>query len=130
MRPNVRDVFELLATVKSRFPNVKIKFAGTEEAAVAHLGLTNHAPPKLIAFLQDSKLIVEVTGGKIFGPQPFLAFETKDNKFYHDNLDVLISKKRWSYIFDDQTITISNINRIGVTTAGKNGKFHTFKIIL
>ena len=127
MRPDIEAVCELLESTKSKYPDVKIKFAGAEEAAILHFDYSNKTPPKLNAKLHGNRLIVELLEGDIFGPQPYLAIETKDNKFYHDNFDFHIPNKSWSYIFDDQTITISSISRIGVAAAGKYGKFHTLK---
>jgi hypothetical protein len=128
MRPDVREVFELLTNVKSRFPNVKIKFAGAEEASIMHLGYMNKIPPKLNVNLNENRLIIELEDGEIFGPQPFLAIKNKNNAFFHDNLDVLVPKKKWAYIFDDQTLAISSVCTIGIGTAGLYGQYFTKNI--
>ena len=44
---------------------------------VLHKNLKNDVP----------NLKIETLQGKVFGPQPFLAIETKQGRFIHDNLD-------------------------------------------
>ena len=128
MRPDIEAVCELLESTKSKYPDVKIKFAGAEEAALLLLGHINQTPPELSLILHQNKLVVEVIKGEIFGPQPFFAIQTKKDEFFHDNLDVLIPQNKWTYVFDDQTLPLSNVRNIGIGTAGKYGRYFTTKI--
>jgi len=73
-------------------------------------------------------LTVSLNKGSIFGPQPFLAIETKLGQFYHDNLDFMEPGKSWSYVFDKQTIELCDIKQIGVGSAGRYGKFAIAKL--
>jgi hypothetical protein len=68
-------------------------------------------------------LSVKLEKGKIFGPQPFLAFKSVDGKFFHDNLDVQEQDRVWSYVFDEQTLPVAALLSIGVGAAGRYGKY-------
>ena len=130
MRPDVNRVQEMLGDIKSEFPDVLIKYSGAEEAAIALMKFESKPAPKLTLNLDGQRAIIEVVEGDIFGPQPFLAIKTKEGNYYHDNLDVIQSKKKWSYVFDDQTFELDNIAKIGVGTAGLFGKRSVAQIIL
>jgi hypothetical protein len=71
-----------------------------------------------------------VLTGEIFGPQPFLAIKTKEGHYYHDNFDVIEPRKKWAYVFDDQTLQINNIAKVAVGTAGRYGKSCVVKLDL
>jgi hypothetical protein len=119
----------MLRSVRSEFPDVSIRFSGAEEAAIALIGCEDIPPPKLAANLIDNILVVDVVEGEIFGPQPFLAVKTREGRYLHDNFDVIQPQKKWSYVFDDQTIKIGNVESIGVGTAGRFGRSCVVKII-
>ena len=122
MRPDVNKVRSMLYNIKIEFPDVLIKYAGAEEAAILLTNNSDKPEPKLSMKLVDNKMFVEVVEGEIFGPQPFLAIKTKEGHYYHDNLDIIEPKKQWTYVFDSQTLELANIDLIGVGTAGMYGK--------
>ena len=123
MRTDVLGVMGMLEQVRKDFPDVSIKFSGAEDAAIALLGYKEKPQLQLKLQLIDNRLIVAVMSGEVFGPQPFLAIKTRDGKYYHDNFDVLIPQKKWCYTFDEQTIKIDALERVGVGSAGKYGKY-------
>ena len=59
-------------------------------------------------------LKIETLQGKVFGPQPFLAIETKRGRFIHDNLDFSLDGKSWSYAFHADTLSINDVKNIGI----------------
>lgn len=122
MRSDVNFVRSMLREIKKEYPDVMLKYAGAEEAAISLMGYGEQLPPRLRLELINSKLMVEVIGGEIFGPQPFLAIKTNGGHYHHDNLDVIEPRRKWTYVFDDQTIPVSNVSRVGVGTAGRYGK--------
>jgi hypothetical protein len=128
MRPDINQVCTMLKSVKSEFPDVSIKYAGAEEAAISLMGYGNKPAPKLGIHLVGNRFIVEVLEGEIFGPQPFLAIKTKELQYFHDNLDVIEPQKKWTYVLDDQTVQIANVAQIGVGTAGRFGKSSVVKV--
>jgi len=68
-----------------------------------------------------AKFNVEVTNGALFGPQPWLAIKTKENKYLTDNFDIIIPNIHYSYTFDNQTINLSDIEAIAVASNDKYG---------
>jgi len=119
--PDVNYVRGILNEARVSFPDVLIKYSGAQEAAIGLMGYGGKKSPKLALSLSGNHLTVDVEEGEIFGPQPFLAIKTREGRYYHDNFDVIEPNKKWSYIFDNQTIEISNISKVGVGTAGKYG---------
>ena len=69
-----------------------------------------------------------MTQGEIFGHQPFLAIKTKNGSYFHDNLDTIEPKLKWSYTLDEQTIPLESISQIAAASAGKAGKFSICKL--
>ena len=122
IRPDVNLVRNMLSKVRGEFPDVLLKFCGAEEAASNLLGYNDQRPPVLGLEMINNRLIVKVLEGEIFGPQPFLAIKTKEGKYYHDNLDEIEPKSSWLYVFDEQTLTLDGLAKIGIGSAGKYGK--------
>ena len=123
MRPDVEIVRRLLAEVRPEFPDVALRFAGAEEAARAHLGVSDAQAPKLTMKLDSNRLDVQLEAGEIFGPQPFLALRTRDGRVFHDNFDFQVPGQYWTYTLDDHTIDAAALLRIGVGAAGRHGQF-------
>ena len=130
MRPDVIEVRNMINEIKKEFPDVLVKYSGAEEAAISLMNYVDKPKPKLSLNLIGNRIIVEVTEGEIFGPQPFLSIKTKEGNFYHDNFDTLEPKKRWTYVLDSQTLEVSSIESIGVGTAGRYGGTYVVKIDL
>jgi hypothetical protein len=59
----------------------------------------------------------------VFGPQPFFAIKTREGRYFHDNLDVIEPRQKWSYILDDQTIPLEQVLKLGVGSAGAYGGY-------
>ena len=57
----------------------------------------------------------------MFGPQPFLAIETRGRRFIHDNLDFDVGRRRWYYAFHGDTLPLDDVRRIGVAANDKFG---------
>jgi hypothetical protein len=128
IRPDVEYVRNLVSKTKSHFPNVNIKFSGAREAARSLIFKTEEYIKddlKLICYLEGSKFIVEVKYGELFGPQPYLAIKTHNNIYLHDNFDVMIPLKKFSYTLDFHTI---NLNEISVISAASSDKFGNFSV--
>jgi hypothetical protein len=123
IEPDIRYVQEILRKIKTDFPDVSIRYAGAEEAAIALHGLATSETIKLQANLFGNRLVVECIKGEVFGPQPFLAIKSTTGKYFHDNLDVCVANKKWSYVFDEQTLSLSSIESIGVGAAGRFGNY-------
>lgn len=123
IRPDVEAVRALLKTVRRDYPDVRIKYAGAEAAAVALLGFEKKPQLELKLSFESNRLIVETLAGQVFGPQPFLAIKTREERYFHDNLDVIEPYQKWSYVLDDQTIPLEQVLKIGVGSAGAHGGY-------
>lgn len=126
-RDIIEDIVEIRDKIfkyKSKFPDVKIKFSGANYAAKKILKkkeVKNQIKIKLK--IKNNILEIDILNEEIFGNQPFLALKLKNHKYLYDNLDIIKPGKKYRYIFDDQTLEIKNISKIGVGTASINGNF-------
>jgi hypothetical protein len=116
---------EYIRIASSDFPNVEIRYSGAEEAARNHLGLDKVPKPKLKIEIIENRMLVSLTGGEIFSSQPFLAMKDKKGNYHHDNLDVVETNRIWSYTFDEQTLLLPELAKIGVGAAGIAGGYST-----
>ncbi len=120
---DVNEIRNELNDIKKLFPNVSVRFAGAEEAA----RMLNHYEGKeslrLVSSFEENRFIVEVAGGEVFGPQPFLAIKNIEGKFFHDNFDVIVPKRKWSFTMDEQTLKTEDISTIAAASAGRYGEF-------
>ena len=57
----------------------------------------------------------------IFGPQPYLAIKLKDGRYAWDNFDFREMGREWTYTFDNNTVNLSNIDKIGIASNNKCG---------
>lgn len=127
IRPDVNCLRGMLTEIRAEFPDVRIRFAGAEEAARNYVAEVEPEsagdPPILDAELRDDRIQVVLKDGTIFGPQPFLALKTKDGRYLHDNLDVIHPGRHWTYVLDDQTLPGEAVDAIGVGAAGISGGY-------
>ena len=73
--------------------------------------------------VNDKAHVLEINSNKnIFGTQPYLAIKTKDNEYFHDNLDFQVPKKRWTYTFDEETLKLGQIDKIGLAVNSPSGE--------
>lgn len=113
---------ELILESSRRYPDVKFKYCDAVEAfrAVVCPEWTPRPTLELDVVLRENPpddvphLEVIARSGKVFGPQPFLAIETRGRRFIHDNFDFATSPGRWYYAFHADTLPLSDISRIGV----------------
>lgn len=125
MRHDVRQVHSFLMKAEKKFPEVKWRHSRAREAARAVLGLEKSAPFHLEAGLEiknkSGHLTVSVDRD-IFGPQPFLAIKTLDQRYLNDNFDFDLKHRCWHYIFDQHTVPLNAIETIGVAANSPEGK--------
>jgi hypothetical protein len=125
----VEFVSGMLADAATRFPGVKFKYCEAVEAFRLAIGYdaTRIEPLELHATLNRApaddvpNLMIEVRRGEVFGPQPFLAIETRGRRFIHDNLDFGPGRQRWHYAFHGDTLPLSDVRRIGVAANDRYG---------
>ncbi len=119
----------LIQESSRRFPGVKFKFCEGVEAfrhAIWPEGIDAPAVDLEIKYhpvhAGDVPSIEIITkAGRVFGPQPFLAIQTKSRRFIHDNLDFSSTLDRWFYAFHGDTLPIEDVSKIGVAANDQYG---------
>ena len=74
--------------------------------------------------LDTPYLTIKCVQGKIFGPQPFLSIKTKKKRYIHDNFDFSKNKQEWYYAFHGNTLSINDIDEIGIAANDRLGNTH------
>jgi hypothetical protein len=124
MRNDVELVHNMVSKVAAGFPEVTWHNTGAKEAARSVLNLEQATPIKLKVDLRkasdDLHLTVE-TNVDSFGPQPFLAIKTLDKRYLTDNFDFQILRRKWTYVFDADTVLPQSLEKIGVAVNGMDG---------
>ena len=140
LETEVNFLHKMIVKSSKKHQKVKYKFCEAQSAfksIVEKIEKTKIKPIKLkVKFYKKTrldfpKLDISTDQGEVFGPQPFLAIQTKDNIFYNDNLDFSSKKGLWHYAFHSDTINIENIKSIGIAANDKLGNTFVkrFKIV-
>ncbi|SUJ13123.1 Uncharacterised protein [Sphingobacterium spiritivorum] len=125
MKKEIDDFRVLLSSVIRQFPDVDFEFSETlsafQQILFDETERTQNSVKWNIA-LEGNQLLISITQGETFGPQPYLAIKTKDGKYFHDNFDYLNhSSQDFSYTFDEYTIPLNNVESFAVATNDKYG---------
>lgn len=130
LETEVKFLYKLIKKSHNKYSDVDIAFVNAKEAfskVAKKKEKINLRPLNFkVNFYRETKkdfakIKVEVTRGKIFGPQPFLAIKTKNNYFYHDNFDFSATKKKWYYAFHSDTIYLKDVSEIGIAANDQLG---------
>ena len=123
MRKDIETVYAMVKKSAEKFPAVKWAHGGAREAARKVLNLPS-APLDFDVALEtrgSSQLLRVEARGQVFGPQPFLAVRTLDQRYIADNFDFQTPGKLWTYTFDQQSILPGSFDRIGIGAASPDG---------
>ena len=120
---------DLVAKSSQKYPDVKFHFCEAADAFRRMIAPEGAGEPALDLELTLHPVVdndvpfLEIVAkqGKVFGPQPFLAIETRSRRFLHDNLDFSTEGDRWFYAFHDDTLPLEDVARIGVAANDRNG---------
>jgi len=127
IRPDVQRMREMLEAARGDNQDVRLRFSGAEEAAREHVAVITpeqaSSPLEIGLEIDGERVHVRLLSGSLFGPQPFLALKSNAGDYYHDNLDVVIAGKHWTYVMDDQTLPRAALSAIGVGSAGRSGGY-------
>ena len=75
-----------------------------------------------ISSIDDNTHVLNINSDEsIFGSQPFFALKTVSGEYFHDNLDFQIPKRKWTYTFDEETLPLKSIDKIGVAANNSFG---------
>ena len=125
LESEVNFLRKLIKKSSQKFKDVKFRYSEAKESFVELVKYKENIrripkPLKLkIKFNKKTKndfpnITVKTIQGKVFGPQPFLAIETKSKRFIHDNFDFSIKKGTWHYAFHPNTLPIKDVSKLGV----------------
>jgi len=122
-------VRDLVDTAKHAYPDVKVRFSDARSAFRAVAMSAESPQPALDLDLvfhpaadEDvARIEIIARRGTVFGPQPFLAIETRSRRFLHDNLDFDAQPGRWHYAFHGDTLPVADVARIGVAANDRFG---------
>ncbi len=126
----VKFLDNLIKKSHKKFKNVKYKFCEAKYAFSEIVKLKEKTKIKPLNFKVKffkktrkdfARLMVKVTQGEVFGPQPFLAIKTKKGRFMYDNFDFSSNKKIWHYAFHSDTILIDDVSIVGIAANDKLG---------
>jgi len=125
MSVEIDEFRNMLSNVSRRYPGVKYKFSETVKAFQNVLGFSEKEMSKNKLILQGNikgnMLKIEIKNGEIFGPQPYLAFKTKNGDYFHDNFDFGNTSGIYTYTFDNYTMPLNIIEKISVASNDKYG---------
>lgn len=122
MASEIERVRGLIATSKKKYPEIDFYYENALSAMRKALKL-EVKPIGLSININDAHYPASIKiecSNDIFGPQPFLALKTKKGQYYWDNLD-FVSKNIWSYTFDDNTLKLHEIEKVGIAANNASG---------
>jgi hypothetical protein len=131
MSGDICNTYNMLQDAKKKYPEVNFEYMDSIDAMrklfYEEKEIYNNKL-KLKVGISNNVLTVETISGKTFGPQPFLAIKTSDQRFIHDNFDAIVCGESWSYTFDKHTIPLKAVEEIGVASNDKYGNTYIEKI--
>lgn len=127
MTKDIDSVRDMLSRASARHPAVRYRFGEARDAMRWALGLDPGAPVAFDCRLNGTTLRV-AADRPTFGPQPFLAIKTRDDRYLHDNFDFQTPFQAWSYEFDEMTIPLADVSAIGLGTCDPAGNVSTVVI--
>lgn len=122
MESEIDKVREMICLAAGRFPDAKFKYANAVDAMRSVLKLQREEMQLEMSVDRDKfPVCLHVTAQKdIFGPQPFLAIKMKEGRYLWDDFD-FVEKNEWSYTFDSNTVSIDEVETIGVASNNSYG---------
>jgi hypothetical protein len=112
MRVEIEYVWRLLSAIRKKYSDVQLVYVGARDAAMLHLHAKLSTQWAIGVDIRGNCLIIK-SDRELFGPQPFLAFQTKTGQYYHDNFS-RVNEREWFYEFDSYTIPMHGVAKIGV----------------
>ena len=125
VRQDVNIVRGMLRDIKSEFPDVEFVYCDALTAMRRALELSKAPKCELELSLHsvaDKAHVLTVrTDQPTFGPQPYLAIKTIAGTYHHDNFDFQVPHHEWTFVFDEETLPLQAVERVGVATNNSFG---------
>lgn len=127
IKKDICDVRKMIKIAKQRFPDVEFEYT---DALTAMQNVTLSLPGLKCEFKTtwDGNTLNIKTKNRTFGPQPYLAIKTVTGQYFHDNFDYQKPFYEWSYTFDEETLPLKAIEKIGIAANNRAGET-TVKIL-
>lgn len=126
MSDEIEHVRSMIGEVSKKYPDVKFKYCRVDEAFrnVVHEGHSEPLELDVRLEVENGKYLlrVDTIQGKVFGPQPWLALQTRGLMTLQDNLDFGLDGKSWSYVFDESTVRSDDLAAVGIAANNKFGE--------
>jgi hypothetical protein len=110
MEDDIKYVANLIKDVSKSYPNIKYRWSEARSAMRSSLNLKEEKSAKITQTLKGNMFHLKFNK-RIYGPQPYLAIQTTNGKYFHDNFDIQKPFLEWTYIFDKQTVTRENVKK-------------------
>ena len=120
IRNGVSTIRGYLKDIKEKYPDVNFKFCEAREAMRSALELEKQNPIKIQISWKEKTLNFE-SDREIFGPQPYFAIKVKGTRYLHDNVDMHRPFQKWSYTFDEHSIPLRDVEKIGIAVNDSSG---------
>ena len=115
----------MLREMKLEFPDVEFVYCDALTAMRRALELSKAPKCELELSLHsvaDKAHVLTVrTDQPTFGPQPYLAIKTIAGTYHHDNFDFQVPHHEWTFVFDEETLPLQAVERVGVATNNSFG---------
>ncbi len=124
MKYDVDEVYELIKNASLDHSSVEWINSTAVEAAKSVIGETSD---KIeidlnIKEVDNGRVVLEIqTNEDTFGIQPFFAIKMKGNIYRAEQLDVQIPYRKWSFVFDYDSICSNDVELIGIASNSKKG---------
>ena len=125
LRLDVVNARDMITRVADDYPDVEYRYCEANEAVCAALALPDLDYCDLdmsIIPVGDAHVLTVRTKTPSFGPQPFLALKTVTDQYHHDNFDMQVPFHEWTYTFDEETLPLNALEKIGVGVNNACGK--------
>lgn len=118
MEFEINRIRNMIVIAHKDIPEVRFEYCNAVDAMRKALNLSynNYCLDADIVINGNYECLVVTVDHDIFGPQPFLALKTKNGKYIWENFDVSIPKRKWTYTFDTNTISLHDVDTIGIAT--------------
>ena len=122
MTNDIIGTYNLIRHVQTtQYPNIKIKFIKACEA-IRVFKNKKSKPIKIKTKLSLENGLLEISSSvKGYSIQPFFCFKSKKGQYYHDNLQIVIPYKKWTYIFDSSNLKVHELEKISLALNSKCG---------
>lgn len=111
---------KMITKASERYPDVQFEFCNALEGMRKYFNLKPESCNlKIDIDFMEKRMTVE-SDDNIFGVQPFLCMKLCGGKYIWSNLD-FISKNKWSFVFDRDSVNLEYVEKIGLAANSLSG---------